>query len=172
MHHFFQNYFALRIFLPRFRDRSPSRTLWLYFRTDQSFYPLQVNSPTPKLTHAWWTSSTGCVADLEPSTGSLWPPLAGGVRPSRLVRWQATSYNQGEQPGRRSFLLGSLSPPFLHFIAMQWFEQTEMAFIKKVSYILTPMCLPALTATIYLRSVIPRPGIVNMKCLFSPVLVL
>ena len=46
-----------------------------------------------------------------------------------------TSYNHGEQPMQRSFLLGLLSPPFLqvHSIALQWFEQTEMAFIQQRS---------------------------------------
>ena len=36
--------------------------------------------PTRSVTRACWTSSTGQEVDLELPPGSLWPPLAGGVR--------------------------------------------------------------------------------------------
>ena len=61
------------------------------------------------------------MADLEQfSSGTLWLPLAGGIRPSRIMRRQALL-----QSGRRPFLLGTLSASFLYPTAMEWSEQAE-----------------------------------------------
>ena len=40
------------------------------------FFPIP---QCPKLIRAWWTSSTGYMADLVSPIGSWWTPLAGGV---------------------------------------------------------------------------------------------
>ena len=70
--------------------------------------------------------------------GSWWPPLAGGMHPSRLLYCWANPYNQGGAPERRPFISHRYlspppppRPPILHAITLLWSELTERASIKK-----------------------------------------
>ena len=104
----------------RFYDFAPPISLFIPIILSPSLNALS----TLGMMHVVQLVYDGPRASSSPSPGIWWRPPGSGVRPSCLVRRDATLCSHGGSAGRSPFLPGHCRPLNLHPIALEWCEQT------------------------------------------------